>query len=119
MSNKNKHVFLPEEGPRNPPALAELVADNRAPAPVVVEDLLPDEIQAGRDARDFLSQPVFLAAVQGVKDKAMGTWMASAPNDLKGREDAYALLHAVDEVVNALKRIVTSGAMAERSPHRS
>ena len=77
------------------------------------EQTLENQISRGRAAESFAEDPVFTAAVERVRRRAVEDWQATRPDDVAGREQQHALLRALERVLSEINTVVNDGKIAQ------
>jgi hypothetical protein len=73
---------------------------------------LRQAIQDGLEAKALLENEVLMGAFAAVEEKAIAQWRGSFAEDHDEREQAYWLLHALDQVRTQLQITLDNGTIA-------
>jgi hypothetical protein len=87
------------------------MADIEQPPPEPLPELPGDKHDLANAAERLLADPVFQLAMSRVQTRLFESWKASAPGDVREREEAYELHWAVEELRSELRRMIASARL--------
>jgi len=70
--------------------------------------------ERARQAREVLSNPVFMEAVSTIEERIIGAWKTTSQNDVEGRERLYKELNAARKLYLYLEMAMEDGGLSPK-----
>lgn len=71
------------------------------------------DAQRGREASQLLENALIQEAFSTIRENVLAKWEASKSADKEGREDAWKMIHAMNEFKRYFVNLVQTGKIAE------
>lgn len=71
------------------------------------------DVQRAREAKEVLENHLVQDAFKTIRETLLAKWEASKANDKDGREEAWKMLHAMNEFKRYFESIIQTGKVAE------
>ena len=78
-----------------------------------------DQVRKGRKAEQLLQDEVFAAALEKLENEQLWAFKGSKPEEADKREQAYAMIKAIELFKTEVTKMVDNGKLAQRAIERA